>query len=213
MEYKNCDVLFEPITHTYSDKYGNCYISVTQFLEKAIELGLIKGGYATSIPQEVLDRACAFGTAVHESLENYIKKGFAIFYDDPMLDSCINNGISQIGRMKKIDKAEYLVANVKYKIAGTIDIVFEDNELGDWKTNVSISDDILNKYIWQLSFYQWMYGVPKEKGIIIQLGKGKIDKKTGTFTEGKLKVYNIKLHSFEEVVALIKKVQELDTKI
>jgi len=119
-------------------------------------------------------------------------------------------------------KQEFKVFSLKYGIAGTLDILFENNGkyyIGDWKTNKKFSlkskdkllppfdnldDTSLNKYSLQLSTYKLMLeeiGFKVSGIFLIWLGPGKKPKFSPASTAGRVKIIRLTSLFFKALTA------------
>ena len=182
---------FNDDTHTYTNDKGDVYISVTQLLKKYN----LSTSYNQYIDPAVLANAAGYGKTVHKELEEYIKQGTAGVtpeYTAFVLYTTSNN----------IDlttaKSEHVIYNDKYKIAGTLDFSYIDNNefvIADFKTTSSIHWDSVS---WQLSLYNYMccnYNIIEYYGAILKVFH--FDKL------GKLKVREVPTIPYEEVEKLL----------
>lgn len=205
------EISFTEKNHRYIDNLGNKYVSVTSFLKgcfkkfdsvkiaKACSKG-INPKYSGRDYRDILSdwkkeaiRGTSEGTNVHEYAEYWgAPPGKSI---KPMSDRCklvfnqVDIAYRKLLLQFKFIAAEIIVFSPKLRIAGTIDLLFYDQETNeiiiiDWKTNKTISTENLyqkclspiehlqetdiNKYGLQLSLYQHVMikenYFPKAKG-------------------------------------------------
>lgn len=149
-------VVFNPENHTYSYE-GKQLSGVTSLLSAT----LFKDKYS-GINEEVLRKAAAYGTSVHETVELFETMGF----DDVgseltnYKEICKEHGIRAI-------ESEYLVSD-NSRIASSIDLVMENAArevvLVDIKTTSGgIDRDYLS---WQLSIYAYLFEL--QTGILVE---------------------------------------------
>lgn len=136
---RQCEgVIFDELTHSYfcGDKM---LIGVTSLMEKH---GLA-ANYGT-VPSEVLSKAAAKGTAIHELLEHY-DNGEAVVEDE---------NLKAYKRLKlKVLCSEYLVSDNDV-VATFIDKVLDDYSLADVKTTSEVHTSAVE---WQLSICAYLF--------------------------------------------------------
>lgn len=134
------NVVFDEFTHTYicGDKI---LIGVTSLMKKH-GLSPDYGG----ISEEVLAKAAARGTAIHNMLEKYDNGESVIDDEQGNLKAYRELGL-------RIDRSEYLVTDGK-NVASFIDKVYEDGSLGDVKTTATLHKRSVS---WQLSIYAYLF--------------------------------------------------------
>lgn len=144
--------------HTYSDKNGNSYESVSRVLsalEEPFDAIVMskrcagKGKYAGLTADQVLemwnkkrDASCDHGTRIHGALENY-SKNFSIKPEDEEIAPIIQS-VSE--EFKDYDRAfdEAILYHPKYMVAGTTDRALKvkarskQMDITDFKTNEDI---------------------------------------------------------------------------
>ena len=183
-------VNFDEASHEYTVG-GVTYISTTQLLKK---YGL-NVDY-TGISDAVLKKAANKGKAVHKGLEQYIlgNKNVASLIPEVGL---FENYIKLRGIDLSTAKAEEMLVDDTYKIAGTIDFQYDDDGpcLTDFKTTSTLHIDVV---AWQLSIYCYL----AVKGDIVQYYFKKL--KAFHFTAGRLYVKDIYTIEYDQVVALLK---------
>lgn len=131
-------VSFDEFTHSYicGDKL---LIGVTTLMKKH---GL-SPDYG-DVPAEILAKAAARGTAIHQLLEDY-DNGKAV-QEDENLKAYRSLGL-------KIERSEYLVSDSE-TVASFIDKVYEDCSLADVKTTSTVHT---RSVAWQLSIYAYLF--------------------------------------------------------
>ena len=99
------------------------------------------------IPQSVLDNAKEYGTMIHAKIEMADQMG--IVDNDSVRDYM---ALKETKGLKTLCN-EYLVSDERY-VASSIDVVFDDDSLGDIKTTSKVH---VPNVTLQLSFYAWLY--------------------------------------------------------
>ena len=183
------EIAFNPETHEYTNREtGKKYLSVTQLLKKH---GLFTD--YSAVGQDVLDKAAARGSLIHEEVEAYIKTGEIGFTSElfDFIKLCKGNDLTPT-------KAEFIVYNDEYGIAGTVDnfgYIGEDADLvffiGDNKTTSKLNKEAL---AWQLSVYAYLSDLSLT-----------IEKLYGfhLLSDNKSKLVEVKRISDEEIQALL----------
>lgn len=141
-------VSLEPISHTYSDRDGKQYLSVSEFLRMLSERFEDTQAYkkADSETRDVWKSkgktAADHGTNIHEALELYNKSG-QILKTNEQLAPAIRSITDEYKDYNKTYD-EICLYNSEYRIAGTTDKICalsnrKDSEvdLSDFKTNIS----------------------------------------------------------------------------
>lgn len=140
------EMIFDEATHTYA-KDGQAYISVTQLLKKH---GLLPD--YSKIKTETLRKASEKGTFIHSEIEQYIKNGTVGFSSElaDFIEICDE-------RRLEPDRAEFIVYNDEYKVAGRVDLsgltALNKCFIGDVKTTSTLHTESL---AWQLSLYAFL---------------------------------------------------------
>lgn len=178
-------ITFKESDHSYTDKNGEKYISVSQLLSKYSEkfdpTGVILAACAKrdGISKEELkakwdkkrDDSCEYGTSVHAELEYFL-------INKDVRESPHQDIIKQFEKIKfnGTPFSEVLVFSEQYKIAGQSDIIIynkKENSIGthDLKTNEKmvgkvyknllyplnhLPDSKLQKYELQISLYSYL---------------------------------------------------------
>lgn len=141
MRLKNIsNVTFDELTHSYicGDKL---LVGVTTLMKKH---GL-SPDYG-DVPAEVLAKAAARGTAIHNLLEDY-DNGKTVQEDEA-------GNLSAYRKLGlKINRSEYLVTDGE-TVASFIDKVYEDCSLADVKTTATVHN---RSVAWQLSIYAYLF--------------------------------------------------------
>lgn len=193
----NETMLFDEEKHEYT-KNNKKYISVTQLLKK---YGL-SADYA-GIPTNVLEKAAQRGKAIHKGLELYIKSG-----NNPQILDEVNmleRYVTARGIDLTTSKAEEIVYNDTYGIAGTIDWQFTegaDEILWDHKSTSSIYMDSVS---WQLSIYNYL----KCNGDTLTYYLKKL--KVGHFYNNRMSVRDVPTIEYDQVEKLLEAHKRGDT--
>lgn len=137
---------FDEATHTYT-KDGQAYMPVTELLKKH---GL-SADYS-AVKSETLRKAAEKGSFVHDEIEQYIKNGTVGFSSElaDFIEICDE-------RRLESDRAEFIVYNDEYKVAGRVDLsgltALNKCFIGDVKTTSTLHTESL---AWQLSLYAFL---------------------------------------------------------
>lgn len=181
-------ITFDSTQHKYFNGSDE-YISVTTLLKKYN----LSPDYG-NIDKKVLEKAAKRGTHIHKLLEDYVKTGLNT---EPSILSLF----VQYFNNRQVDltkaTAEELVYDTKYKIAGTIDVQYQDGDdfiIADYKTTSTIHYDSVT---WQLSIYNYI----KNQGDIISYYIQHI--KVFHYYNGILNIKELPLIPFEEVEKLL----------
>lgn len=136
---------FNEIDHTYTAPDGRSLSGVTSLLSRQLFAHKYDG-----VRQDVMARAAAKGSAIHEEIAF-----MDTFGAEPVSDEaktyrmlCASNGLKPL-------ENEYLVSDNDH-VASSIDIVFEDLTLADVKTTSRIDEEYLS---WQLSIYAYLFEI------------------------------------------------------
>lgn len=175
---KECSVVFKPDDHTYYLPEKDKYLSgITSLLERQLFPDTYDG-----IPEAIINQAAAYGTSVHESLENFdvdwTNDGTQEVQD--YIKLCTENGLVH-------ETSEYLITDGE-DYASMIDKVYrvDDNtfDIGDIKTYGVLDSERREKARWQLSIYAYLLELMNKKAkvrrIFILHIRNKA-KKDGTF--------------------------------
>lgn len=135
----NKNVFFDDITHSYITNEDKMLIGVTSLMRKH---GLAPD--YSNVDAGTLNRKAAYGSAVHKSIERYIK-GESV-ESTPELEAYKAAGINALA-------SEYLVSDNE-TVASSIDIVSEELDLIDVKTTSRLHNTALQ---WQLSIYAYLF--------------------------------------------------------
>lgn len=160
-------VQFNPSNHTYTIGYRRL-ISVTTLLKKH---GLTPDYSAVS--DEVLKRAADKGVAIHEEIEDYIKRGYSGFTQEflDFLGICDSLGFEPLESeviLPDGDLTEEEADALLY--AGTADII---GKIGDESVLVDVKSTAKvdrRSYAWQLSLYERASGRKFDRFYIFHLG-------------------------------------------
>lgn len=153
-DLKQSDVLFLEETHQYIgfNKYldGVEYSGVTGILKSVIYPNEYDG-----IPEEVLQKAAARGTRIHElcqatdTIPTEPQAG-----DEQYAPEVANYELIKVSNDITMVANEYLVSRDDWGIASQIDCVDSEGNLYDIKTTYRLDTEYVS---WQLSFYAEMY--------------------------------------------------------
>lgn len=141
----NKNVFFDDITHSYINNNDKILIGVTSLMRKH---GLAPD--YSNVDADTLNRKAAYGSAVHKSIERYIK-GESV-ESTPELEAYISMDIRALA-------SEYLISDNE-TVASSIDIVTEELDLIDVKTTYKLH---LNALQWQLSIYAYLFELQNGK--------------------------------------------------
>lgn len=182
---ENKELIFNEEKHEYYVE-NKKLISVTQLMKKH---GLAPD--YSKVSEVVLNRKAQRGTVIHKEIEEWLKNGEIGFTNEfgNFRKYIIDNGILCIG-------SEYQVHNDI--VAGTIDLLLNDNVIADIKTTYSLNKESVR---WQLSIYVYLLVsvLPNAKEVY-NLYKGEIYH----FNKlGELEVVDVKLRDFEDVEELM----------
>ena len=155
IELVDSGVIFDPEQHTY--QLNGAYLSgITDLLQRQ----LFPNEYA-NIPKAILQQAADYGTAVHQSCEDFdsqwINDGTQEVQD--YIQLCQEHSLSH-------EASEYTVTDFE-SYASNIDKVFRisDNtfDLADLKTYSKMTPEKLEKARWQLSIYAYLFELQNKK--------------------------------------------------
>lgn len=181
---------FDEVKHEYTHD-GITYTSVTQILKK---YGL-SADYA-NIPKSILEKAANRGKAVHKGLELYIGGDQSMLGLLTEVDLFHNYVIARNINLKSA-KAEEIVYDTHYEVAGTVDFQYIDgidNVIADFKTTSSLHLDAVS---WQLSIYNYLVS----KGDLMTYYFNKL--KVFHMVNGRLYVKDIHTIDFDAVKSLL----------
>ena len=149
----NCGVVFNRDAHTYT--LGDLTLSgITGIIKKMLFPDKYK-----DIPQAVLEKAAARGTAIHEACEMADTMGVV-----PPID-VVQKYVAERERLGLTPIAnEYTVTDGK-NIASNIDVIWRKGKgasviLGDFKTTSERDKEYVS---WQLSIYKWLFELVNPK--------------------------------------------------
>ena len=180
--------------HIYLNDLGIIIPSVTQII--AWKFG---SGY-DDVPKQILQAKAKYGTGIHALIEEYEKTG-SYKAKNPYQIATMEAYKDLASKLPKVSSNEELVM-FDNRLAGCIDIIYEDGTIGDIKTYATLDEHALLKLKWQLSFYTLCkYGMDQEafnrKGILIWLPKSMT-----------YKSQDIELVSADECVALLEEYEQ-----
>lgn len=174
--YVGGTILYNPDTHTYTNKDNEVYLSGSQYAKKfektfdgqaiASKMASKWGVEANDIRamwQLKADVSSGFGTAIHAALELYGRyNGLAgqmekttHLHDHPIIKKAVESFYE--GRAKEIAEYEPVIVDHAAKRAGRVDRLLITGEhrcrIQDFKTNAELTEDKLKVYWEQLDFY------------------------------------------------------------
>lgn len=150
---------FDPETHTYTLN-GERLPSVTQILKPIYDF--------SAVPAGVLRRAAEYGTAVHKTVELYLKDDL----DEGSLDDALKGPLEAFKTWhgdhpefrNRVPDIETLSCNAKLKYAGTPDLLYPDVAVIDIKSRpVNLLTDPI-----QLAAYDH-FGCGKRERYVLEL--------------------------------------------
>lgn len=150
-------------SHTYLNDFGIIIPSVTQLL--AWKFG---SGY-DEVPQDILQAKAEYGTRIHAIIEEY-NNGQQPECKGDLEKFSLMSYQQLASKLPKVASSERLVC-FDNRLAGTIDITYENGEIGDIKTYASLDKEKLERAKWQLSLYYLCDGVRKEKAHLLHIPK------------------------------------------
>lgn len=133
--------------HIYLNDYGIIIPSVTQLISWKFGSGY------DDVPKAILERKAKYGSAIHELIENYEKKG-SYKAQTPYQIASMTAYKDLAKKLPKVVDSEKMVM-FDNRLAGQIDLVYEDGSLGDVKTYATVDEHALLKLRWQLSLYMF----------------------------------------------------------
>lgn len=177
-------LVFDEVDHKYYVEVP----SVTNILKTV----LFKEKY-DGIPDDVLKQAAQFGTNVHNAIEmndstNLTQKELLVY--SKWLKLRESEGLMPIAAEQRVHRG--------LDFAGTFDAISLYKGLHclcDYKTTAKLD---LEYIAWQLSFYEWAYGIKFDKLLAIWLPKN-----------GTAKIVEVKRKTLEELEWVIKKYKEI----
>ena len=183
-------MIFNEETHEYIDN-GQTYISVTQLLKK---YGL-SADYA-GIPNKILQAAATRGKQIHKSLELFINGDTSQLKTSREV-ALFNKYITDNNIDLSSAKSEQIFYDTTYKLAGTIDFTYYDNNdivIVDFKNTSQLH---LNYVAWQLSLYNYLF----VKGDPLNYYFNKL--KAFHFINKKLHVIDVQAINYDQVKSLL----------
>ena len=183
-------VTFIPSSHTYLNEDGIIIPSVTQLISWKFGSGY------ENVPKDVLEAKARYGTRVHEIVEQYCKTGKADVRN-PQEAMHLASYVEISKKTPRVIANEQLVC-FDNRLAGTLDLLYENGCVGDIKTYADLNDHALFKTTWQVCLYLFCkYGTDMEKyqdNKLVYLPKSM-----------KYGVYDLELeHSYDECLELLK---------
>ena len=143
------------------------------------------GDTYTSIPQDVLQRASEYGTAVHEAIQTYEEKGEITDFFEEELEKYKE---LKTKYLLEVQNMEQIITDGK-NFGGRYDILDTQGILWDIKTTSKVYED---KWAWQLGFYYLGLGKEGKTAFVLYIPK-----------RGKHKVVMVTPHTNEECRTLI----------
>lgn len=133
-------------THTYLNDDGIIIPSVTQLISWKFGSGY------EDVPKKILEAKAAYGTRIHALIEEYCKTGKLPAVKNPTELLSITAFVDMASKMPKVVANEELVC-FQNRLAGTLDLLYEDGCVGDIKTYYSLDENALFKTTWQVNLY------------------------------------------------------------
>ncbi len=188
-------MIFLEKTHTYLNSEGVIIPSVTQLIAWKFSSGY------DDVPQKILKAKAAYGTRIHSLVEEFCKTGQAGFRDQN--EAMMVTAYAQIAKgLPKVIANEQKVC-FEDRLAGTLDILYENGEIGDIKTYYQLSEHSWLLLRWQISYYYLcLYGRDMDRyphGHLIYLPKSLKD--YGHYVVEDLRTY-------DECLTLLKEYEE-----
>lgn len=142
-------------------------VSVTQLISWKLGTGY------EDVPEMVLKRKAEYGTRIHALIEDYLTKGE--YNANGSYEIATMEAFKDLQRkLPKIKAVEEIVC-FEGRLAGKIDLIFQDGSIGDIKTYASVDDLALEKLKWQISLYLFCkYGKQmnkRKKNFLVHLPK------------------------------------------
>lgn len=163
IELKQCSVVFNEENHTYYLPEKDRFLSgITGMLERQ----LFPETY-DEVPEAILEQAAEYGKSVHQSIEdfdmNWENDGSQEVQD--YISLCSEHSLVH-------EESEYLITDGE-NYASMIDKVYRVDEttfdIGDIKTYGVMTADKLEKGIWQLSLYSFLFEKMNKKAKVRNL--------------------------------------------
>ena len=133
-------------THTYLNDDGVIIPSVTQLISWKFGSGY------EDVPEDVLKAKAKYGTRIHALVEEYCKQGKNQPYRNPVEAMSMVAYIDIASKLPKVVANEQIVC-FDNRLAGTLDLLYEDGTIGDIKTYYNLDDNAMFKIKWQISLY------------------------------------------------------------
>lgn len=145
---KNVELVFDEVSHTYTNKTGNILPSVTQIIGTVYGTGLEKA------PKSFVERAGEKGTRIHKEIETYLDSGKEGKSQEfkAWLKWFNASNAKMVGNYES-EKIIY-AKTPNGAFAGTADFLC-DGWLWDWKTCKTATRKQIDKWQKQLSFYTY----------------------------------------------------------
>ena len=149
-------MIFLEKSHTYLNDDGIIIPSVTQLISWKFGSGY------EDVPKEVLQAKASYGTRIHALVEEYCKKGIAQ-WKTPLEATMLNAYTTIAKKLPKVIGNEIMVC-FDNRLAGTLDLLYEDGTAGDIKTYYQLTDHSWLNLRWQISLYLFCkYGRDMDK--------------------------------------------------
>lgn len=146
-KFNDCGVVFNKESHTYT--LGELTLSgITGIIKKMLFPDKYK-----DIPQAVLEKAAARGTAIHEACEMADTMGVVPPFEE------VQKYVAEREKLKLIPVANEYTVTDGQRIASNIDVIWRKGKstsviLGDFKTTYERDKEYVS---WQLSIYKWLF--------------------------------------------------------
>lgn len=135
--------------HVYLNDYGQIIPSVTQLISWKFGSGY------DEVPEAILKSKAEYGTRIHALIEEWHKTG-----KNEKLNPQQN--LSMMAYKDLAKNLPNVVGNeimccFDNRLAGTLDLLYEDGSIGDIKTYATLDEKALFKLKWQISLYLFCY--------------------------------------------------------
>lgn len=150
-------------SHTYLNDDGIIIPSVTQLI--AWKFG---SGY-DDVPKEILNAKAEYGSQIHYLIEQ-TNKGINPECNGKLETCSLRAYKIMASKLPKVKESEKMVC-FDNRLAGTVDIIYENGEIGDIKTYAQLDSDKLLKTKWQISLYYLCLGTKQNSGYLLHIPK------------------------------------------